>query len=100
MMEEYEEKLEKTKEILEIQENQLFIYKEMTNLSIEIVESDKESIECYECHINSFTNPKSFLRFRLFFNEKENEIQYIPIEVRMNLGINQVFFLFFVRNFL
>lgn len=41
-IEELEETLEKTQKMLEIQENELFLYKEMTNLSIEPLETGEK----------------------------------------------------------
>lgn len=90
-IQELEETLEKTQKMLEIQENELFLYKEMTNLSIEPLETGEKGLEAYNCRIVSLRNEAKFISFQLFCNEKNKEMQYIPLEIKVDLGVNQVF---------
>ena len=86
---ELEKSVKEEEEISLSREREIEIYKEMTNLSIEMKETADNS-EIYECEIKNMKNPERYLKFELIIHP-ENEIQYLPIKINVDVHENHVF---------
>ena len=86
---ELEKSINEEEEISLTREREIEIYKEMTNLSIEMKETADNS-EIYECEIKNMKNPERYLKFELIIHP-ENEIQYLPIKINVDVHENHVF---------
>lgn len=61
----------------------------MTNLTLEVVKNP-ENLDIYEGEIKSFVNSERFLRFQLIFNQENEEIQYVPLKINIDVQNNHV----------
>ena len=85
-----ENSLNEDEELLRSQEKELEIYREMTNLTLEPIESSDNSIEIFQCVMKNLIDQEKYLKFKLLSFNQENEMQYVPIEIKIDVGNNKV----------
>ncbi len=80
--------IKEQEESIKSKEKEFEIYRELTNMTVELVET-QDSEQIFECEIKNFECEERFVKFQLKINQ-ENEVQYMPIEIKIDVCDNKV----------